>query len=92
MDLREHLKLIVEQSLAKSHIPGAAVAIRINGQAFIEIGIGCQDRDCEILLPTDANFYIYSITKSLIATAVLHLVGEGLLALDASVHCAKLFC
>ncbi|MBW4652656.1 MAG: beta-lactamase family protein [Kaiparowitsia implicata GSE-PSE-MK54-09C] len=85
-DLREQLRLVVKQSLIKDQIPGAAVAIHVNGQAFLETGIGYQDRNHEIPLPTDANFYIYSITKSLIATALLHLVGEGLLELDAPVQ------
>lgn len=85
-NLREQLKLILGQSLAKSQTPGAAIAIRINGQAFLETGIGHEGRDHKMLLSTDANFYIYSITKSLMATASLYLVGEGLLELDASVQ------
>lgn len=85
-DLQEQLKLLVGQSLTKSQIPGAAIAIRVDGQAVLETSIGYQDRDCEVLLPTDANFYIYSVTKSLIATALLYLVSEGLLELDASVQ------
>ncbi|MBW4434093.1 MAG: beta-lactamase family protein [Pelatocladus maniniholoensis HA4357-MV3] len=85
-DLREQLKLIVGQSLSESQTPGAAIAIRINGQAFLETGIGYQDHEHQVSLPTDANFYIYSITKTLIATASLHLVGEGFLELDAPVQ------
>lgn len=82
-DLQEQLKLIVGQSLTKSQIPGAAIAIRINGQAVLETGIGYRDSNHEVPLSPDANFYIYSITKSLIATVSLYLVGEGLLELDA---------
>ena len=85
-DLREQLRLVVKQSLTQSQAPGAAVAIRVNGQAFIETGIGYQDSNHEIPLSTDANFYIYSITKSLIATASLYLVDKGLLELDAPVQ------
>ncbi len=85
-DLREQLRLVVRQSLIKAQTPGAAVAIRVNGQAFLETGIGYQDSNHEMPLPTDANFYIYSITKSLIATASLYLVSEGLLDLDAPVQ------
>ncbi len=84
--LREQLKLIIGKSLIKSQISGAVIAIHINGEAFLETGIGYQDRNHEVSLPGDANFYIYSITKSLIATALLHLVGEGLLVLDAPVQ------
>jgi D-alanyl-D-alanine carboxypeptidase len=85
-DLREQLRLVVRQSLIKTQTPGAAIAIRVNGQAFLETGIGYQDSNHEIPLSTDANFYIYSITKSLIAAASLHLVGEGLLELDVPVQ------
>jgi D-alanyl-D-alanine carboxypeptidase len=85
-NLREQLKSVVKQSLVKSQTPGVAVAIRVDGQAVLEIGIGYQDSNHEMPLPTDANFYIYSITKSLIATASLYLVGEGLLDLDAPVQ------
>lgn len=85
-NLREQLKLIVGQSLTESQTPGAAIAIRINGRAFLETGIGYRDKDCQVSLSTDANFYIYSITKSLIATALLHVVSKGLLELDAPVQ------
>jgi len=85
-DLREQLKLIVGQPLTISQTPGAAIAIHINGQAFLETGVGYQDRDREAPISTDANFYVYSITKCLIATASLYLVSEGLLDLDAPVQ------
>jgi D-alanyl-D-alanine carboxypeptidase len=85
-DLRAQLKSIVEQSLTEYQIPGAAIAIYINGQTFLETGIGYQDDRHQVSLSTDDNFYIYSITKSLIATASLSLVDEGLLELDASVQ------
>lgn len=85
-DLREQLGLAVTQSLIKAQTPGAAVAIRINGQTFLEGGIGFRDSNHEVSLSTDANFYIYSITKSLMATASLHLVDKGLLELDAPVQ------
>ena len=85
-DLREQIRLVVGQSLIKDQVPGAAIAICINGQTFLETGIGYRDINHEISLSTDARFYIYSITKTLIATASLHLVGEGLLKLDAPVQ------
>jgi len=84
-ELPEQLKFIVKESLTKSQSPGAAIAIRINGQAFLETGIGYQDINRKVPLSADANFYIYSITKTFIATAVLHLVSKGLLELDAPV-------
>ena len=85
-NLREQIRLVVRQSLIKALIPGAVIAIRIDGQAFFETGIGYRDINHEISLSTDARFYIYSITKTLIATTLLHLVSEGLFELDASVQ------
>ena len=63
-NLREQLRLVVGQFLIKTQAPGTAVAIRVNGQAYLETGVGYQDTNHELSLPTDANFYIYSITKS----------------------------
>lgn len=83
--MREQIKLVVEQSLIKAQTPGAAIAIRVNEQAVLETGIGYQDINHQIPLSKDASFYIYSITKSLIAAASLHLVGEGFLQLDTPV-------
>lgn len=85
-NLRERLKSVVRQSLIKSQTPGAAISIYINGQAFLETGVGYKDRHHETPLSIDDSFYIYSITKSLIATASLYLVGKGLLELDAPVQ------
>ena len=84
--LLEQLKLTVEQTLHKFQVPGTAVAIHINGQPFLEAGVGYQDIECNIPLPTNAKFYIYSITKSLLAIALLKLVEEGQLNLDTPVQ------
>ena len=84
-DLQEKLKSTVEQSLTQALTPGAAIAIRMNGQAFFETGLGYQDVTHQAPLSADANVYIYSITKSLIATAALHWVDSGLLKLDTPV-------
>ena len=84
--LLERLKLSVEQTLHKFQVPGTAVAIHIDGQPFLETGVGYQDIECNIPLPTNAKFYIYSITKSLLAIALLKLVEEGQLNLNTPVQ------
>lgn len=85
-DFQEQLKLIVEHSLYESETPGAAFAVYMNGQPFLETSVGHQDIKREVSLPNDAKFYIYSITKSLLATASLSLVDQGQLNLDVSVQ------
>lgn len=85
-DLQEHLRTTVEQALDEFQAPGAAIAVIIDGRTFLETGIGYQDSPKQVLLSADANFYIYSITKSLIAAAMLYLVEKGILDLDTSVR------
>lgn len=85
-DLQEQLKLVVESSLYESETPGAAIAVYINGQPFLETSVGYQDLKGEVPLPKDARFYTYSITKSLLANALLSLVDQGQLKLDAYVQ------
>ncbi|MDY6783932.1 MAG: serine hydrolase [Cyanobacteriota bacterium] len=52
------LRYVIAQFLAQSQTPGAAVAVRINTQIFLETGIGYEDRDRQIPLAKDARFYI----------------------------------
>ncbi|WNN88799.1 serine hydrolase domain-containing protein [Gloeocapsopsis dulcis] len=85
-DFQEQLKLIIGHSLYESETPGAAFAVHINGQPSLETSVGYQDIKREVLLPNDAKFYIYSITKSIIATAALSLVNQGQLELDVPVQ------
>ncbi|GAP96291.1 serine hydrolase domain-containing protein [Leptolyngbya sp. NIES-2104] len=76
----------IEPILLKHHIPGATVAIRINGDRFFESGVGYQEADYTIPITSDANFYIYSVTKTLLATVTMNLVGKRVLDLDCSVQ------
>ncbi len=67
-------------------MPGAAIAIRIEGQPLLAIGVGHQDLHQTIPIPTDASFYIYSVTKSLIAAAVMNQAKAGRLNLDVPIQ------
>lgn len=80
------LKGAVDPVLAQAQIPGVAIAIQIANEPLLTLGIGYQDLGQTIPLSTDASFYIYSVTKSLIAAAVLHQVSAGCLGLDAPIQ------
>ena len=80
--LHEQLTSAVEQSLS-AQTPGAAVAVRLNGETLFETGVGYQDLNGEAPMLANANFYIYSVTKSLLAIASLYLVSQEILDLDA---------
>lgn len=81
-DCLEQLRSEVSQILRGSLLPGAAIAAYVDGQLVLETSIGNRDLQQTVPLPVDDCFYIYSVTKTLIAAAVLHQVQGGRLALD----------
>jgi D-alanyl-D-alanine carboxypeptidase len=80
------LNAAVKQTLAQAQMPGAAIALRIDGQPWLNLGVGYRDLAQTQPLPENASFYIYSVTKTLIAAAVLHQVSQGRLDLDAPIQ------
>lgn len=80
------LKEAVAPVLAQAQIPGAAIAIQIESEPLPASGVGYQDLGQTIPLSTNASFYIYSVTKSLIAATVLHQVSTGCLELNAPIQ------
>ena len=84
--MRAALQGAVDSVLAQAQMPGAAIAIQIESEPLLALGVGYQDLDQTIPLSTDASFYIYSVTKSLIAAVVLHQVSTGCLGLDAPIQ------
>lgn len=85
-DFHKQLQVVVGQTLCASQTPGATVAMYADGQILLETGFGYQDLEYKSLLPSNAKFCIYSVTKSLLATASLILVSKGLIALDTPVQ------
>lgn len=69
--------------LRESGTPGAALALKIDDAPVATAGVGSADRAGEVLMPADGRFPLYSITKTLLATAALRLVDTGQLSLDA---------
>lgn len=80
------LRHLVEETawplLVAAGVPGAAIAIALDGRPFA-IGVGSADRAGAMPLAADAPCYLYSITKLFIAAAALRLAEDGRLDLDA---------
>lgn len=74
----------VEAMLGDDGPPGAAVALAVDGRLWTS-GIGDRDLDRRRPLAADAVFYIYSVTKPMLAVATLDLVGRGQVELDDAV-------
>lgn len=85
-ELQQRLNEVVLQALHAADAPGAAVALVVDGQPILKAGIGFRDLQHKAVLDPDALVYTYSVTKPLLATAVLLLVDQGRLELDTPVQ------
>ena len=76
---------IVAQLMADHDVPGAAIAVLRHGRLVYARGFGMADRENGVPVQPDSLFRIASLSKPITAAAVLKLVEEGLLELDARV-------
>lgn len=73
---------IVADEMARQKIPGVAVAVIHNGKVVKEKGYGVANVELKIPVTTESVFKIGSISKPMIALAVMKLVEEGKIGLD----------
>lgn len=85
-DLQLRLAETVRQALRAADAPGCAAALTVDGRLVFAAGIGGQDRAGVTPLPAEAQCYVYSVTKPLLAVAALQLVAQGHFALDTAVQ------
>src|SRR5918998_2004484 len=86
-ELEAFLDKLLGKEMEKHHIAGAAVAVVKNGKLFFAKGYG--DADIENKIPVDSEqtiFHIGSVTKLFTWTAVMQLVEQGKLDLDADIN------
>lgn len=76
---------IIAQLMDDHDVPGAAVAVVHHGRLVYARGFGMADRENGAPVQPDSLFRIASISKPITAVAVLKLVEEGRLELDARV-------
>jgi len=86
-ELEAFLDELIGKEMDEHHIAGAAVSVVKDGKLFFAKGYGYTDLDNKI--PVDAEqtiFRIGSITKLFTWTAVMQLVEQGKLDLDADIN------
>ncbi len=76
----------VPERLERDEVPGAAVAVVVDGQLAWADGFGVADHETGIPVTADTVFQAGSISKSLIAWATVALAEEGSVDLDAPVE------
>ena len=76
----------VRKLLSAADTPGASIALLHGEEMLFEEGVGYRNIARTQELWPDAQFYIYSVTKTMIAAAVLQLVESGRLGLDIAIQ------
>src|SRR5215213_484285 len=86
-ELEDFLDGVMSANLEGHHIPGATVAVVKDGELFFAKGYGYADlKKREPVVADGTLFRVGSVGKSFTATAVMQLVEEGKLDLNADVN------
>ena len=75
----------VEEFMKERNVPGGALAVARNGKLIYARGYGWADREAKSAVKPDSLFRIASLTKPITGVAVMKLVEDGNLILDAEV-------
>jgi CubicO group peptidase (beta-lactamase class C family) len=67
-------------------VPGLAIVVSRGGEILWEEGFSWADRERYMRATPSTPFYIASVTKSVTATAILHLAARGKLQIDQPVN------
>jgi serine beta-lactamase-like protein LACTB len=73
----------VREMLERGAVPGASVAVAVDGEVVWAEGLGLADLEQNVAATAETKFGVGSITKSLTTALAARLVDRGLLDLDA---------
>lgn len=80
------LDLFIQDQMQKAHVPGLAAAVTRGGELVWAKGYGWADPWRRSRVTVDTPFMLASVSKLVTGTAVLQLVEEGKLDLDADIN------
>ena len=83
--LFDELQDVIRGAIERLRIPGVAVGVIHEGQEYVA-GLGVTSVDNPLLVDGDTLFQIGSTTKTVTGTAVMRLVEQGALDLDAPIR------
>ena len=83
MKLDPKLDVVLEEIVSRWGVPGLAVGIVDNGEMVYGRGLGVQSLETQTPVTPDSIFCLASIAKCFVASAVMQLVEQGKLKLDA---------
>lgn len=85
-ETKEKIDRLVSKLVSEKGVPGISIAVGINNQPSYAKGFGQSDVENSVDTTTETRFRTASIAKSLTSVAVLSLVEEGKIDLDAEVQ------
>jgi CubicO group peptidase (beta-lactamase class C family) len=81
----ERLDLLIEDGMARTGVPGTAVAVVHAGEVVYERGFGVRELGKPGPITPETVFQIASLSKSLSSTLVAAIVGDGATTWDATI-------
>ena len=85
-EMKTKIERLVAEFMSDKGVPGLSVAIASNNQPVFVEGFGLSDVENSVKTTTGTRFRTASIAKSLTSVAVMSLVDEGKIDLDAEVQ------
>jgi CubicO group peptidase (beta-lactamase class C family) len=82
-EIGETLRPIVHEAVRQYEVPGLAIAVLRDGKTVYEESVGVLDLAAGAPVTGDTRFHTASVTKTFVATAVLQLVEQGKVDLEA---------
>jgi len=83
VDALAALQTGLQAMVAEKQLPNAQAVIAKDGRELVRFSVGKLDIEAGHPLPPNAIFRLYSMTKPITSVAVMMLVEEGLIAIDA---------
>jgi len=77
-----HLMAVLQDEVARQRLPGAVALIARHGKLALFESVGMLDPAAGTLMPLDAIFRIYSMTKPVVSVAAMMLMEQGKLLLS----------
>src|ERR1044071_9338343 len=81
--LRKELDPKINDEISKGHVPGFAIGVVKNGNLIYAKGFGVARLGTNTPVTTKSLFHMASVTKTFVATAIMQLVEQGKIDLDA---------
>ncbi len=82
----EHLAEAIEQELVQAKVPGASVALIKNNRFLWQENFGFASLEDERAVQEDTSFHLASISKTVVAVALMQLWEQGIFELDEDIN------